>query len=164
MADRYRTADGWSVEVVRLTGTPDRHDGEWFRLRYLGYHVHDVRSIAELARYVPLAELEEALAWPQVQAHVLVPAFRAVAQPQTHQPADPLLGDYLLEGLIEAIPGQHGDRQPALVGEQHLGRRMLRWPVRTCRGLWRGGQRDERAARGFWVVACHTADGRSLAS
>ncbi len=29
MADRYRTGDGWSVEVVRLTCTPDRHDGEW---------------------------------------------------------------------------------------------------------------------------------------
>ena len=28
MTGRYRTRDGWSVEVVRLTCTPDHHDGE----------------------------------------------------------------------------------------------------------------------------------------
>ena len=36
MGDRYRTADGWSVEVVHLEVTPDRHDGEWIRLRQHG--------------------------------------------------------------------------------------------------------------------------------
>ena len=38
MADRYRTKDGWSVEIVQLTCTPDHHDGEWLRIRYFGYH------------------------------------------------------------------------------------------------------------------------------
>jgi hypothetical protein len=41
MADRYRTEDGWSVEVVWLTCTPDHHDGEWLRVRYCGYIVQD---------------------------------------------------------------------------------------------------------------------------
>jgi hypothetical protein len=59
MADRYRTADGWSVEVVRLTCTPDRHDGEWLRLRYLGYHIHNARSVMELESYIRLSELED---------------------------------------------------------------------------------------------------------
>jgi hypothetical protein len=34
MADRCRTESGWSVEMVRLTGTPDKHDGPWLRVRY----------------------------------------------------------------------------------------------------------------------------------
>ena len=38
MADHYRTANGWSVEPVTLTLTPDRHDGQWLRVRYLGYY------------------------------------------------------------------------------------------------------------------------------
>ena len=59
MADRYRTSDGWSVEVVRLACTPDRHDGEWLRIRHLGWYIRDTRSIAELEQYVSLADLEE---------------------------------------------------------------------------------------------------------
>jgi hypothetical protein len=63
MSDRYRTKDGWSVEIVRLVCTPDHHDGEWLRICYFGYHVRDVRSVSELERYFPLADLEpEALA------------------------------------------------------------------------------------------------------
>src|SRR5260221_10947799 len=58
MADRYRTGDGWSVEVVRLTCTPDRHDGEWLRIRHLGYDIRDTRNIAVLEQYVSLADLE----------------------------------------------------------------------------------------------------------
>ena len=58
MADRYRTADGWSVEVVNLTGTPDRHDGQWLRVCYCNYWVADVQSIAELEQWFPLADLE----------------------------------------------------------------------------------------------------------
>jgi hypothetical protein len=42
-ADRYRTKGSWSVEIVCLAGTPDRHD---------------VRSIAELKQWFPLADLE----------------------------------------------------------------------------------------------------------
>lgn len=62
MAVRYRTSDGyWSVEVVRLTGTPNNHDGEWIRVRNLGFFVADVRSVVELESYVSLAELEDSL-------------------------------------------------------------------------------------------------------
>jgi hypothetical protein len=58
MAAKYRTKDGYSVEVVQLADTSGNHDGEWLRIRYHGYHVADVRSIAELERYIPLGELE----------------------------------------------------------------------------------------------------------
>src|SRR5450755_2163100 len=44
MADRYRTADGWSVEVVRLSMTPDHQDGTWIRVRYYDFYVADVRT------------------------------------------------------------------------------------------------------------------------
>jgi hypothetical protein len=58
MTDRYRTADGWSVEVVRLSGTPDHHDGDWLRVCYFGSYVADVRTPEELTRYFPLSDLE----------------------------------------------------------------------------------------------------------
>lgn len=57
MADRYRTPTGWSVEVVRLSSTPDHHDGDWLRVCYFGFYVADVRTPEELARYFPLSEL-----------------------------------------------------------------------------------------------------------
>jgi hypothetical protein len=59
MADRYRAPGGWTVEVVRLSGTPDKCDGEWIRIRQHGFHVADVRSIAELEQWFPLASLEQ---------------------------------------------------------------------------------------------------------
>jgi hypothetical protein len=35
-----RTGQGrWSVDVIHLTGTPGRRDGEWLRISDLGYHV-----------------------------------------------------------------------------------------------------------------------------
>lgn len=55
---RYRTRDGWSVEIVSLTETPDHHDGKWMRVTYFGSWVADVRTPEELAHYFPLAELE----------------------------------------------------------------------------------------------------------
>jgi hypothetical protein len=58
MAPTYRTKDGYSVEVVQLSDTSGNQDGEWLRVRYHGYHVADVRSVAELERYFPLGELE----------------------------------------------------------------------------------------------------------
>ena|SRR5215813_12913573 len=58
MAPTYRTKDGYTVEVVQLSDTSGNHDGEWLRVRYHGYHVADVRSVAELERYFPLGELE----------------------------------------------------------------------------------------------------------
>jgi hypothetical protein len=61
MAGRWQAPGGWTVEVVRLSGTPDNHDGEWFRVCQFGWWTADVRTIAELERWFPLAELEEAL-------------------------------------------------------------------------------------------------------
>jgi hypothetical protein len=58
MAPTYRTRDGYTVEVVQLSDTSGNHDGEWLRVSYHGYHVADVRSVAELERYFPLGELE----------------------------------------------------------------------------------------------------------
>ena len=58
MGSTYRTKDGYTVEVVQLSDTSGNHDGEWLRVRYHGYHVADVRSVAELERYFPLGELE----------------------------------------------------------------------------------------------------------
>lgn len=35
----YCTQDGWSVEAVQLTGTPDHHDGTWLRIKHCGFYV-----------------------------------------------------------------------------------------------------------------------------
>ena len=59
---RYRTKDGWSVEVVNLACTPNHHDGEWLRVRNYGYFVADLQSVDALEDYVPLSALEDALA------------------------------------------------------------------------------------------------------
>ena len=39
MTERYHTASGWSVEIVRRTATPDRHDGESLRVCQFGCYV-----------------------------------------------------------------------------------------------------------------------------
>ena len=52
---KYKTKDGYSVEVVQLA------TGDWLRVRHHGFHVADVRTIAELESYFPLSDLEEAL-------------------------------------------------------------------------------------------------------
>jgi hypothetical protein len=49
------------VEVIYLTGTSGKRDGEWLRVSYLGFHVADVRTLEELASYFPLDSLEEKL-------------------------------------------------------------------------------------------------------
>jgi hypothetical protein len=61
MGDRWCTADGWGVEVVQMTATPDRHDGESFRVSYRGFHVGYARSVLELERWIELADLQETL-------------------------------------------------------------------------------------------------------
>jgi hypothetical protein len=48
MGDRYRTADGWAVEVVDLRATPDRNDGEHLKITYCWFFVAFVRTVAEL--------------------------------------------------------------------------------------------------------------------
>jgi hypothetical protein len=58
MATRWRAPGGWTVEVVRLSGTPDHHDGEWLRLCQYGAWAADVRSPAELEQWFALADLE----------------------------------------------------------------------------------------------------------
>jgi hypothetical protein len=58
VGDRYRTPGGYTVDVITLSGTPDHHDGEWLRVSFHGFHIADVRTVAELERWFPLAELE----------------------------------------------------------------------------------------------------------
>lgn len=58
MSTRYGTSDGqWTVEIVELSCTPNNRDGQWYRVRHCGFHVADVRTVAELERHIPLAEL-----------------------------------------------------------------------------------------------------------
>jgi hypothetical protein len=57
MAERWRAPGGWTVEVVRVTGTGS-HDGEWLRVCQYGYWTANVKTVAELERWFPLAELE----------------------------------------------------------------------------------------------------------
>jgi hypothetical protein len=46
------------VQIVRLEGTPDHHDETWIRLTQHGWWTADIGSVAELAQWFPLAELE----------------------------------------------------------------------------------------------------------
>jgi hypothetical protein len=58
MGDRYRTADGWAVEVVELRAPPDRNHGERLKVTYCGFFVALVRTVAEPETWFPLADLE----------------------------------------------------------------------------------------------------------
>lgn len=44
-----------------MTATPERRDGESFRVSDHGYHVGYARSVAELEQWIELSDLEEAL-------------------------------------------------------------------------------------------------------
>jgi hypothetical protein len=59
MPDSYSAAGGWRVEIVTLEGTPNHCDGPWLRVTQHGFWTADVRSVAELERFFPLAELRE---------------------------------------------------------------------------------------------------------
>lgn len=59
MGDRYRTPDGWAVEVVELSATPDRSDGERLNVTYHGSFVAVVRTVAELEQWFALSDLEQ---------------------------------------------------------------------------------------------------------
>jgi hypothetical protein len=58
MGDWYCTADGWAVEVVELSATPDRNDGERLKVTYCGFFVALVRRVAELDQWFSLADLQ----------------------------------------------------------------------------------------------------------
>jgi hypothetical protein len=64
MVGRWCTSDGWGVEIIVMTATPDRHDGEQFRISQHGFHVGYARTVAELEKWFDLAALEEALGSP----------------------------------------------------------------------------------------------------
>lgn len=58
---RWLSRDGrWRVDLIRLSHTADNRDGERFRVARDGYFQTECRTVAELAEYVDLAELEEA--------------------------------------------------------------------------------------------------------
>ena len=57
----FRSRDGsWRVEVIRLV-MRDGRESERFLIIRDGYFVAEAATVAELARYVDLADLEEAL-------------------------------------------------------------------------------------------------------
>jgi hypothetical protein len=62
MADRYRTPGGWTVELVQLA------EGERLRIRHHGFYVADVRSVADLERWIPRDELHH------LERDTLIPA------------------------------------------------------------------------------------------
>ncbi len=53
MADRYRTPDGWTVEVLQLD------TGDRLRIRHHGFYIADVANVGDLARWIPTAELAQ---------------------------------------------------------------------------------------------------------
>jgi hypothetical protein len=49
-----------TVETIRLSGSGGR-DGEWLRVKRHGYHVADVRTVAELSGLgIDLADMRQA--------------------------------------------------------------------------------------------------------
>jgi hypothetical protein len=64
MGDRYRTPDGWTVEVVQLAA------GQRLRIRHRGYYVADVRNAGDLGTWIPAAELAQLEQEPET----LIPA------------------------------------------------------------------------------------------
>ena len=62
MADRYRTPDDWTVEVVQLAA------GDRLRIRHHGFYAADVVNVDDLARWIPAAELA------QLERETLIPA------------------------------------------------------------------------------------------
>lgn len=58
MADRWTAPGGWVVDVIRLSLTGTGRDGTWLRIRRRGYWIADVRTVAEVAAFLPLASLE----------------------------------------------------------------------------------------------------------
>jgi hypothetical protein len=56
---RWCTSDGWGVEVICMSLTPDRHDGDSLRVTHHGYWIAYARSVAELERWIELADLAE---------------------------------------------------------------------------------------------------------
>jgi hypothetical protein len=61
MSDRWCTRDGWGVETIHMTATPDGHDGESFRVTHHGCWIGYARSVPELEHWIELADLEDAL-------------------------------------------------------------------------------------------------------
>ena len=59
MSESWRAPGGWRVTIVHLQNTPDKSDGPRYRITQYGAFTADVRSPAEVARFVPLELLEE---------------------------------------------------------------------------------------------------------
>ena len=144
---RYRTPDGWSVEVVSLTGTPDHHDGTWLRVCLYGSFVADVRTPAELERYFPLDELEPSLTGR-------MPSASCSYQFSVPSPRRSCTSQVIRIRVIRCTYGfssrcQHRDRHPGLVGRQHLSRTVPGFNLGAVRWFGRPRQRQQglKAAR-----------------
>jgi hypothetical protein len=58
---RLLSRDGrWRVDVIRLSNTGNRRDGQRYRIARDGYFIAEVRTLDEVGSHVDLAELEEA--------------------------------------------------------------------------------------------------------
>jgi hypothetical protein len=53
VSDRYHTPYGWTVEVIQLDA------GDRLRIRHHGFYVADVANVADLARWIPIAEIAQ---------------------------------------------------------------------------------------------------------
>jgi hypothetical protein len=114
VAERYRTADGWSVQVVHLSATPGKRDGEWLRVSYCGFWVADVRSVAEIEQWVSREELQSELALSRrcwVRHLLLSDRISGVADAARLT---------LLLGAAPSRGGNPGDSGRALHGGDHL--------------------------------------------
>lgn len=57
---RWKSKDGrWQVDIIQLSNTADRRDGERFRVACGDYFIAEARTVAELSAYLD-PELEEA--------------------------------------------------------------------------------------------------------
>jgi hypothetical protein len=128
---RYRSRDGrYTVETVRLSCTPDRHDGEWVRVRFCGVWMADVRTIPDLELYVGLAELvdDDGLRHRPATRAELARRGRMARPASRPAPAD-----------REPITTRLARLLPAALG---LGRAF---PVRATSGYWAKGRRSRTA-------------------
>ncbi len=75
-----------------MTATPDRHDGESFRISHCGYHIGYARSVPELERWIELADLQEALIQARRAGAMLSPPSRGPAAGHTRPTGSPPCG------------------------------------------------------------------------
>jgi hypothetical protein len=72
-----------------MTATPDRHDGESFRVSHHGCNIGYARSVAELERWIELTDLKETLglaAWHRTLKPAVAGSWRGWYQTDWQPP------------------------------------------------------------------------------